>query len=81
MDQLQQRIEDAMWAGDEATLNQIARCRCCCEEHTFESCEARLWFGCRGQNTSPVAEREAWLRHYQRFHGMTEDQFYGTVFS
>ncbi len=70
-------LDDAMWAGDMDRLQELASCRCCCADHTFEGCEARDWGGCRGQNTMTRAERESWLRHYQWFHGMTEDEFYG----
>lgn len=79
MEPASQQIENAMWAGDVSLLHRIAPCRCCCEEHTFEFCEARQWSGCRGQNTNTRAERDAWLRHYQRFHGMTENTFYGAA--
>jgi hypothetical protein len=70
-------LTDAMWAGDVERLHELAPCNCCCDEHTSESCEARSWHGCRGQTTMTSAERESWQRHYQRYHGMTADQFYG----
>ena len=71
------RLVDAIWAGDVNALCHLAPCRCCCDEHTFESCEARLWNGCRGQNTMTGAEEESWVAHYARFHGMLWEQFYG----
>ena len=70
-------LERAMWAGDIERLDEIARCRCCCHEHTFEWCYARIWGGCRGQHTMTRAEERSWVEHYRRFHGMTEDEFWG----
>lgn len=73
------RLEEAIWAGDVDTLDEIAGCRCCCWEHTFEWCPARMWGGCRGQGNTALNHREieSWKRHYMQFHGMTEAQFYG----
>lgn len=76
-DDLQKEIEDAMWAGDIDKLHRIAGCYCCCSEHTFESCPARAWDGCRGGQSSPRAERIAWQKHYEQFHGMSYETFYG----
>lgn len=70
-------LDEALWAGDVDRLCELAPCICCCAEHTFEHCLARLWSGCRGGDSSPRAEREAWLKHYQDHHGFTEEQFYG----
>ncbi len=70
-------MEDAMWRRDIAELCRRARCSCCCEEHTSESCPARAWYGCRGQGNDTCAEQESWFRHYRDHHGMTEGQFYG----
>lgn len=36
-------LERALWAGDTDTLDELAHCRCCCHEHTFEDCLAPLW--------------------------------------
>jgi hypothetical protein len=69
-------ITNAMWAGDVETLHEIAPCRCCCHEHTFEGCPARQWFGCRGNGVTPEADCEAWQKHYEQFHGMTREQFF-----
>lgn len=69
-------LADALWAGDVDRLSELAPCRCCCFEHTFEWCEARLWFGCRGQEALTRAEEESWRRHYEQFHGMTLADFY-----
>jgi hypothetical protein len=38
--ELLQRIEAAMWDSDTALLDELAPCRCCCHEHTFEDCPA-----------------------------------------
>jgi hypothetical protein len=69
-------LAKAVWEGDVDLLNDLAPCRCCCHEHTLESCEARLWGGCRGQYTMTRAEALSWARHYELFHGMSEEQFF-----
>lgn len=71
-----QAIEDAMWAGDVELLDELAPCGCCCHEHTWDGCPARVWHGCRGQGAMTWADERAWLRHYQERHGMTEEDFY-----
>lgn len=78
---LQKRIEQAVWEGDESTLQDLAPCRCCCDEHTFGyGCPAYAWGGCRGQGMAEwPAEEEAWVRHYAKAHGMSRDQFYGVT--
>lgn len=70
-------LDAAIWAGDVDRLQELAGCGCCCDEHTFEDCPARAWGGCRGQGTMTRAEREEWVRHYERAHRMTRDQFFG----
>jgi hypothetical protein len=70
-------LEDALWAGDVDRLGELAGCRCCCWEHTFGWCPARIWGGCRGQDSMTAADHEAWAAHYERFHGMTREQFFG----
>jgi hypothetical protein len=66
-----------MWAGDVDTLDEIAGCRCCCHEHTFgRGCPAYAWGGCRGQCTMTHEDVESWASHYERFHGMTRENFY-----
>ena len=70
-------LEAAIWAGDVATLQALAPCGCCCDEHTFESCSARLWGGCRGQGSMTRADQESWVRHYEKFHGMSRERFFG----
>lgn len=77
MTSLEEEILEAMWAGDIEKLEELAHCVCCCDEHTFESCPARLWHGCRGQGSMTTAEEKSWAAHYRTNHGMTEDQFYG----
>lgn len=69
-------IEQAMWDEDRNTLSELAHCKCCCADHTFECCPARLWYGCRGQSAMTWAERESWIEHYERFHGMTREEFF-----
>ena len=63
-------IEQAMWEGDVETLDDLASCICCCDEHTFESCPARVWSGCRGSGSMTQADEESWRRHYLREHGI-----------
>lgn len=74
---LRRQVEDAVWAGDVELLSEIAPCRCCCHEHTFADCPARLWHGCRGSGAMTRDEEESWVRHYAAHHGMTRDQFFG----
>jgi len=69
-------LEQAIWRGDTDALDELAHCRCCCHQHTFEFCPARVWGGCRGQYTMTHAEEQAWVKHYQHFHGMTEAEFF-----
>ncbi len=68
----------AMWAGDTDTLWDIAPCRCCCADHTYCDCQARLWGGCRGG--LPFGEERddehSWLKFYAQSRGMTQEQFY-----
>jgi len=66
-----------MYAGDMDRLWELAPCNCCCDEHTFAGCPARLWGGCRGGQGDPEADEASWLRHYQEHHGLTEEEFYG----
>jgi hypothetical protein len=70
-------LEEAAWAGDTDKLHEMAGCGCCCDEHTFGDCPARAWGGCRGQNAMTHEDHRIWQRHYETFHGMTENQFYG----
>jgi hypothetical protein len=65
-------LTKAAWEGDVDRLDELAGCRCCCGEHTFSWCPARLWNGCRGGQVDQRAEEEAWRQHY----GMTEDEWY-----
>jgi hypothetical protein len=80
-DVLRRSVERAMWAGDEALLQALAPCRCCCAEHTFETCPARSWEGCKGQFGDEVpaqAEVESWVRVYAASpHWMTRAEFFG----
>ncbi len=73
-------IEQAIWAGDVSVLHEIAPCRCCCSEHTFENCPARAWFGCRASFADAEAiessERSSWERVYAAC-GMSLEEFYG----
>lgn len=72
-------VEEAMWSGDRDRLSEIAACQCCCLDHTFGGCPARLWFGCRGQGSASRAEILSWEEHYARFHGMDSAVFYNDL--
>jgi hypothetical protein len=70
-------IEQAVWDGDTDALYEVGRCDCCCDEHTSSGCYARIWGGCRGQDTLSYAEIAKWEEHYAKTRGMTRDEFYG----
>ena len=75
---IERAIADAMWAGDIEKLQSIARCVCCCAEHTFTTgCPAYAWGGCRGQGALTREEIRGWEEHYARHHGLTVERFYG----
>jgi hypothetical protein len=71
-------LKKMMWAGDDAGLARPARCVCCCDEHTYDDCPARRWYGCRGQGSEllTVLEIEGWFRAYSRTRGFTREQFF-----
>lgn len=71
--ELPPEVQRAVWAGDHDELDRILGCICCCDEHTFDGCPARLWEGCRGSGTLSYADIRDWARHY----GMTLSEFYG----
>lgn len=75
--ELRRAIEEAMWDGDLELLDELAHCRCCCHEHTYEDCPARLWNGCRGSGAMTRADVESWVQHYAAHHGMTRAAFFG----
>jgi hypothetical protein len=66
---------DAMWRGDTERLGDMARCRCCCDEHTFASCPARARCDCRGQAELDLDE-DGWYRVYAEARGMTRAEFF-----
>lgn len=67
-----------VWAGDVDALQDLAPCRCCCDEHTFgRGCPAYAWGGCRGQYSMTRSDLESWERHYASAHGMTWERFHG----
>jgi hypothetical protein len=77
-ERLGRQVHEAMWAGDVERLDAIAGCQCCCHEHTYGSgCPAYAWGGCRGQATLTWQEQKSWEQHYERFHGLSQEQFYG----
>jgi len=67
-------IDDALWAGDLEQLDELAPCKCCCDEHTFSDCPARVWYHCRGQYNLQE-EAEQWAIFYQR-RGWSRDDFF-----
>jgi hypothetical protein len=76
MASLRQKIVAAMWRQDDEALYRLAKCQCCCHEHTSDWCEARIWYGCRGQDTMTRAEIDSWQKHYESWRGMTREQFF-----
>lgn len=76
-DALPADLARAIWEADLDYLSEVAGCVCCCSEHTFENCPARLWGGCRGQGSLTAADHEAWAQHYERYHGMSRAEFFG----
>lgn len=76
-DNLPADIRRAIWEGDVDYLVEVAPCQCCCGEHTFgPGCPAYVWGGCRGQGSMTREEVDSWATHYERFHGMSRDQFF-----
>ena len=69
-------LQKALWEGDIDKLSELAGCVCCCADHTFENCPARIWFGCRGQYTMTRAEELEWAEFYAKHHGLSQDQFF-----
>lgn len=76
--ELMTALEKAIWADDRATLDRLAPCDCCCWEHTFLYCDARIWNGCRsGLGLGEIAyDERAWAQHYKQYHGMSKEEFY-----
>lgn len=68
-------LNDAMWRGDIEWIDAHYGCGCCCEDHTFAGCPARLWNGCRGQNS--IEDIDGWMAHYAAHHGLNRYQFFG----
>jgi hypothetical protein len=64
-------MERAIWEGNQDLLHERAPCKCCCYDHTFDHCQARLWGGCRGQGKPTKDDLDEWARHY----GMTAEEF------
>jgi hypothetical protein len=62
------QIERAIWEGDVDLLQELAPCRCCCAEHTFEQS------GCRGSDS---VDEASWQKFYEQHRGMSSDEFYG----
>ena len=73
--ELRTLLEEAMWDGDTDKCDEIAPCQCCCHEHTFTTCSARLWGGCRGQGSTDI-DAQSWADYYLKTQGMTEEQFF-----
>lgn len=65
-------VQEAMWDNDHETLDTLAQCDCCCDEHTFESCPARYVGDCKGQGTLTWRDIDGWREYL----GMTQEQFY-----
>lgn len=69
-------LAEAMWAGDVDRLHELAPCGCCCHEHTFAWCEARIWGGCRS-GLAPGEDLYEWGESWRQHYGMSEKEFYG----
>jgi hypothetical protein len=74
---IDEELARAMWEGDLDKLNDLAGCDCCCSDHFFEHCPARVWGGCRGQESLTREDCAEWETHYRKHHGLSRDQFYG----
>lgn len=72
-------VDNAIWSADTEMLDALWPCYCCCHEHTHASCKARMWGGCRGQGVETPEDEAEWVTHYERFHGMTPEEFFGWV--
>jgi hypothetical protein len=60
-------MEQAIWVGDEDTLRERAGCICCCDRHSYVHCPARLWGGCRGQDTSTKNDLDEWEKFVEKW--------------
>lgn len=64
------KLEGAFWAKNKDDLHSLAGCDCCCHEHTFPNCLARLWGGCRSARAygddrpTDQDDVEGWAAHY-----------------
>jgi hypothetical protein len=76
-EKIDEELTRAMWEGDLDKLNDLAGCDCCCADHFFEHCPARVWGGCRGQESLTREDYAGWEAHYHKHHGLSRDQFYG----
>lgn len=58
-------------------MSGLFPCGCCCEDHTFADCLARVWGGCRSglsYGACDWEDYEAWKRIYVR-NGMKPEDF------
>lgn len=79
-DDLIKQIHQAVWDNDQDKLQELAPCDCCCDEHTFGCCPARIWNGCRGGGVGQLSIREIgddYQKWYSETRGMSEDDFFG----
>lgn len=63
---------------DDRRMAWFFSCDCCCAEHTFASCLARVWNGCRSglpYGADQYEDYESWKDHYVRFHDMKPEDF------
>ena len=72
---LKEQIEQAMWDNDTDRLDELAPCICCCSDHTFSSCLARIRNGCRGSNSDRDIH-ESYAKWYFEIRGMENDEFF-----
>lgn len=58
----------ACYQGETAHPDDFAPCRCCCDEHTFPDCLARVWGGCRSGLPYGASDNEYRNDAYELFY-------------
>lgn len=72
VNELRTQLQEAAWDGDDERLRDLAPCSCCCADHTFSYCPARLWDGCRSgleYGVDHLADERSWREHYDKWRG------------
>ena len=68
-------FDEALWSGNMDRLQELAPCACCCHEHTFTGCPARLWGGCRSGLAPGAISVESDVAGWAEFYGWTVERF------